>query len=334
MRTGNNFALPLVSIIIPTYNCRKWVSEAVDSALSQTYPRCEIIVVDDGSNDGTDLLLQERYGDKIRYYFQDNKGRSAARNRGLKEAKGEYIQFLDADDLIMPEKIARQVEFLEANRDVDVVYGDVLLFLEDDKEDVWPHEKRIYYASGRGLLKKMLHEPFLQTVHALYRRKCIEAIGGFDESLKRVEDWEFHLRLARLGVNFHYLPDGGKSLYRQRRVTKPEERVSAALDSIRVVEKLRKSIDSQEAREIKIRKAKAMARFTCGMEFLRFGYRKKGLLQLLLSMGSLDNRTAVRATYLLLSIFMPPKHSDKIVDLLVRLKRFITFRSGSGNKRN
>src|SRR5690606_2283060 len=101
--------MPLVSIIIPCYNAEKYVAEAIQSALDQTYPNCEVIVIDDGSTDGSLEVIQS-FGDKIRCETGPNKGGCAARNRGLELAKGEWIQFLDADDLISVEKIERQME--------------------------------------------------------------------------------------------------------------------------------------------------------------------------------------------------------------------------------
>ena len=102
----------LVSIIIPCYNAEKWLTEAIDSCLNQTYSNIEVIVVDDGSTDGS-LDIIKSYGNKIIWETGKNKGGNHARNRGFVLSKGAYIQFLDADDYILPEKIARQVDFLE-----------------------------------------------------------------------------------------------------------------------------------------------------------------------------------------------------------------------------
>ena len=101
---------PLVSIIIPTYNDAKYILQAVNSALAQTYKNIEIIVVDDGSTDNTKELLKNL---KINYIFQENKGLSGARNTGMKLARGKYIALLDADDFYHLERLERQVNFLE-----------------------------------------------------------------------------------------------------------------------------------------------------------------------------------------------------------------------------
>lgn len=106
----------LVSIIIPTYNCERWVSDAIESSLRQSYPNREVIVIDDGSTDNTCTLISERYGNRVKYIRQNNLGLAAARNRGLYEAKGDYIQFLDSDDLIKSDKIEIQID---AIRNID-----------------------------------------------------------------------------------------------------------------------------------------------------------------------------------------------------------------------
>ncbi len=119
---------PLVSIIIPTYNDRSAVTEAVDCSLNQTYVNREVIVVDDGSTDGTDRLLREEYKDRIIFVRQANKGPGAARNTGVRRASGKYLQFLDADDLLDPEKIEIQVRLLEGISGRALSYCDYALF--------------------------------------------------------------------------------------------------------------------------------------------------------------------------------------------------------------
>ena len=111
-----------ISAVIPTYNRRDMVCEAIDSALTQTYPCHEIIVVDDGSTDGTGELLREKYGDRIRYIRQENAGPSAARNRGIEAATGEWIAFLDSDDLWVEEKNELQIIILSHNANLNYAW--------------------------------------------------------------------------------------------------------------------------------------------------------------------------------------------------------------------
>ena len=103
-----------VSIVIPTFNRRNYITIALDSVLAQTYTNYEIIIIDDGSSDNTKEVLTP-YWDKIRYFYQDNRGIPATRNRGIREAKGDYIAFLDSDDYWLPEKLERQIDYFEKN---------------------------------------------------------------------------------------------------------------------------------------------------------------------------------------------------------------------------
>src|SRR3989304_6831314 len=137
MQMDNNV---LVSIIIPTYNCQKYIRQAIESALAQTYKNIEIIVVDDGSSDNTreeiDDLISEK---KISYIYQANKGLPGARNTGIKQSKGEYLVFLDSDDIILPEKIMSQVGFMKEHPQVCLVYSRYQYFKNDNLNDVVSH---------------------------------------------------------------------------------------------------------------------------------------------------------------------------------------------------
>jgi len=122
--------MPRISVIIPTYNSAHYICEAIDSVLSQTYKDYEIIVVDDGSKDNTKEVLKE-YSEKIVYVYQDNAGVNAARTRGLKEAKGEYIALIDADDKWLPDKLREQVEFMDGSPEINLVFSDFYNFNEN-----------------------------------------------------------------------------------------------------------------------------------------------------------------------------------------------------------
>src|SRR5207249_11176371 len=115
----------MVSVVIATYNCRRYVGEAVESALAQSYQPIEVIVVDDGSTDGTAEELRP-FKDRIRYLVQANQGPAAARNHGIRAARGEYVAFLDADDLWAPSKIEKQVAAMEKSDKIGVVHCGLL----------------------------------------------------------------------------------------------------------------------------------------------------------------------------------------------------------------
>lgn len=186
----------MVSAIIPTYNRRELVVHAVGTVLAQTMPVAEIIVVDDGSTDGTEAALREAFGDRIVYVRQANAGVSAARNRGLALARGRYLALLDSDDEWLPEKTARQVEWLEAHPDFGMVLCDVAR-TDADRRPVDRLERRRLTPEDGWVLKWALLEPALAPVSALFRREVFERTGGFDESLRTAEDLDFHLRVAR-----------------------------------------------------------------------------------------------------------------------------------------
>lgn len=205
MVDNNQYNTELVSVIIPTYNCRKYIRQAIDSALAQTYKNIEIIVVDDGSSDNTREEIGDLISDKkILYIYQANKGLSGARNTGIKHSKGEYLVFLDSDDIILPEKIMSQVGFMKENSQVCLVYSRYQYFKNDNLDEVISHP----YALLRGNLYKDLIRGNFFIVHSvLVKKKCVENIGGFDESLSAFEDWDLWIRMADFGCHFDYIDE-------------------------------------------------------------------------------------------------------------------------------
>jgi glycosyltransferase involved in cell wall biosynthesis len=193
--------MPQVSVIIPSYNQARFVGATVESVLAQTYPDVEVIVVDDGSTDDTQAVLAA-YRERIRYIYQENKGLAGARNTGFLASHGDYLLFLDSDDLIYPDKLARHVSFLEAEPDFGLVYSAWQQIDEDGTRvlgEVRPNKQ------GQ-LLKELLRRSFFFFASAaVMRRECLERVGLFDESLRWSEDADMWLRLARAGYAFGYL---------------------------------------------------------------------------------------------------------------------------------
>jgi glycosyltransferase involved in cell wall biosynthesis len=195
--------LPLVSIIIPAYNAEVYVKEAVDSALRQTYRSIEVVVVDDGSTDGTKAVLRPyvRSG-KINYIHQSNKGLSSARNAGIRASRGDFVAFLDSDDVFLETKVGEQLSALEDNPGFGVCYCDILHFTDTVPRRFYHH--RYYYPSG-DILEPLLHRQFINPLTVMARRELFEKYGYFDETLRRSEDWDLWLRWAHAGVKFYYL---------------------------------------------------------------------------------------------------------------------------------
>ena len=187
---------PRVSVLIPAYNAGEFIRPAIESILAQTYQSYEIIVVDDGSTDHTwEVLkpLQERNG--MRLFRQTNMGAAAARNKGLAEARGEFIAFCDSDDLYVPEKLELQIRYLEEHPDCGLVYSDLLAFCGD--EILCPS----YFAERRPcqgwVFEKLIERNFITNVSVMVRRKCLDEVGGFNASFRTSEDYELWLRFTR-----------------------------------------------------------------------------------------------------------------------------------------
>jgi len=187
---------PLVSVIVPTYNRSDFVAEAVQSVLNQTYENIETIVVDDGSTDNTREVL-EKYQDKINYIYQQRSGRSKARNEGFRHSRGDYIAFLDSDDLWFPTKIEKQVEVLSTKADVGLVYVGVQLV--DAKGN--PCEANLSWDTPtRRVLYEdlMTHNVITGSLSSIMvLRECLDRVGLFDESMIACEDLDLYRRIAR-----------------------------------------------------------------------------------------------------------------------------------------
>lgn len=178
----------LISIVIPTYNSADTLLRAIEAAQQQTYTKIEILVVDDGSNDNTQALMQDR-SDLI-YIRQENQGPSAARNTGIAHAKGQYIAFLDADDTWAPEKSSLQMKIFQERGDMDLVACQWVRQGGEPDHTADPFD-------GESLpLVKMISLNQFQTSTVLAKRKVFETVGGFNSAYNGAEDWEMWLRIS------------------------------------------------------------------------------------------------------------------------------------------
>jgi glycosyltransferase involved in cell wall biosynthesis len=196
--------IPTVTAIIPTYNRARFVSEAIDSVLAQSRPVDEIIVVDDGSTDDTPERLK-KYGNSIRYIWQPNRGPAAARNRGIKEARGDFIAFQDSDDLWVPNKTERQLAFMHAHPDMEISFGLMANFAAPTDEATpeiknWAIYRQLQANASHvtDLFRILLQWNVVPTPTVLLRRSCFERIGYFREDMCQAEDYELWLRAAQL----------------------------------------------------------------------------------------------------------------------------------------
>jgi glycosyltransferase involved in cell wall biosynthesis len=197
---------PKVSVVIPTYNRAEKVQNCVESVLAQTFTDIEVIVVDDGSSDQTEQALQCAFGDRIRYYFQPNQGVSVARNMGIEEAKGEWVAFLDSDDLWEREKIERQLKAMERfGPECGACYTDVRFFNHSEAHTMFELAEESYrHEDAMGVnpeTLRLLVRPggagmVICLSSLLVTREAAIKTGGFDPSLLYSQDSEFMFRLA------------------------------------------------------------------------------------------------------------------------------------------
>lgn len=195
---------PDVSVVIPCYNRRKFTSEAIESAIDQKDVEVEIIVVDDGSTDDTCEFLQKHYP-KVRLFQELHNGAGAARNRGLNAANGRYVKFLDSDDLLAPESLRKQVNFLNQNG-ADICYGDWEFFGNLDSPEVGNNPLRIMGQPDDiivALLGSWWGPPSMYLIRSEFLHN---QHVSWDESLQRNQDMDFILNIAINDARFSYMP--------------------------------------------------------------------------------------------------------------------------------
>lgn len=194
---------PTVSVITPTFNRADFIGETVESILAQTFGDFELLIVDDGSTDNTREILSPYLSDKrLRYFYQENQGQSVARNRGLTESRGQFLCFIDSDNVWLPNKLESQLNFLREHPEVDIVYGDIITIDETSKEIGRENMRRI---SGH-IAGDLLRDNFVSINTSMVRRQCYTELGGFNEKDRLAEDYDLWLRYSTR-FKFHYMPE-------------------------------------------------------------------------------------------------------------------------------
>lgn len=187
-----------VTIGIPCYNSARWIRIAVESALAQTWPEKQVIVVDDGSTDGSQEILRS-FGDAIDMVFAGHRGSNPARNEILRLSKGEWIQYLDADDMLLSEKIERQFSETDGGADCDVIYSPVWI-----EENGGRHQSEI--DTNLDLYSQWIGWQLPQTGGGLWRKAALEKLGGWNEAMPCCQDNELYLRAIKAGMRFRFAP--------------------------------------------------------------------------------------------------------------------------------
>ena len=196
---------PLVSILVPCFNAERWITTAIESALEQTWNNCEVIAVDDGSTDRSPEIIAS-YGERILSRTGPNRGGNAARNQLLKLSRGEWVQYLDADDYLLPSKIENQMSM--ARSDADVIFSPSLIERDGEREELpipEPHDDP-WVLLARWFLP--------QTGSPLWRRRAVEDAGGWALDQPCCQEHELYLRLLQNDASFRYSPGAG-SVYRK-----------------------------------------------------------------------------------------------------------------------
>lgn len=262
---------PLVSVIIRTYNRQAYLQEAIRSCLNQSYKALEILVIDDGSTDGTRAALTSLVEEgSIRYVRQENQGRSYAANWGLALAQGKYIQFLDSDDLLLPTKIERQVRQLRKAAARSVAVCDYRYFRDHDTQELW---------GGREQPQNPVD---LTAFHSLYRFDvCLHSIlfpvvafeecGDFDPELPAAEDWEFWVRLVLNGYQ-PLFDDKPLALYRRHPNNITSQASAFAQAKVMALQRIKERLRGrnwQPYSQQEVREAEEVSRYNLALHLLR-----------------------------------------------------------------
>ena len=202
-RTVSNGGNPLVSVVIPVYNAAKYISDTLDSVFAQTFTSYELILVNDGSPDTARLeQILRPYLSRIVYIKQENKGVSAARNTGIRAARGKFYTQLDSDDLWEPQYLATQLSYLERNPTIDLVYPNALIF--NDHSNVVVEFMRVSPSDGEPTFERLIRQQCTVMTSVTARMEAINRAGLFDESLRGCEDFDLWLRIIKTGGRIGY----------------------------------------------------------------------------------------------------------------------------------
>ena len=245
---SEKFQSNLVSVIVPTFNRSKFLVESIDSVLAQTYRPIELLVIDDGSTDDTAEVLEKWTKQhscdgefQVRYLHQENSGAPVARNHGLIESHGEYIQYLDSDDLLHPDKFLTQIGILASDPLFDFVYSGTGYFIK--KPDWNTLSFSGVAVSETQMLSIFFNRPIWLAPSGIYSRRACINIGPWDERLERCQDWEYNIRFILNKPHIAYVEKifSLARFHNEGRITSPlssEHRIRTVLFANKEVEKM------------------------------------------------------------------------------------------------
>jgi glycosyltransferase involved in cell wall biosynthesis len=269
--------MPKVSVIIPAYNVAPYIGETLDSVFAQTFADYEVIVINDGSPDTEELeRVLVGFIDRINYIEQENRGASAARNTGLRAARGEFVAFLDADDLWLPNYLDEQIRFTR-ERNCDSVCADAEVFSNDSHQEKTYMESLMPDAPPTGdvtFIGLLSAEQSLITSGVVVRREQVLEVGLFDEALRNSQDFDLWLRMARHGTRMAY-QRRVLLRYRSRTNSLSGDKLNVHRRELRVLEKVESGYDLLPAERAKvvsvIERRRAILEFELGKLYLARG---------------------------------------------------------------
>jgi glycosyltransferase involved in cell wall biosynthesis len=222
-----------------------YIKEAIDSALAQTWQNFELIVADDASTDRTGEIIKSYADPRIKYLFYGhNRGIVGSRNHLLREAKGEFLTWLDADDVYLPDKVKGEVEFLLAHPEYASVYCKMLYFFDGAPDKFYRH---VYEHYSGDIFGELLEKMFITNTAFMFRRSVYDALGGFNPATGMVEDWEYFLRMAHHGMQFGYLDvDLVKYRLRWNSNTNFARQVEIKRSQVKIFENLKERMTPEE----------------------------------------------------------------------------------------
>lgn len=272
----------MVSVVVPCFNYARFLDQCIESLARQSYERWECVIVDDGSTDATPqiCLRLSRADPRVRFLRQDNSGLSAARNAGIRLSRGEFVQFLDADDLLEPDKLKVQVQFLHDHADTDIVVGGAAFFTAraQSKPRVWSSRSTMACpaaAQAGAFLAELVNENFFPVNAVLMRRSVFDSEGLFDSSLRAREDWDLWLRCALRGHRFAFVSaERDRALVRQHGANMSAARQLMFTTAISVRERIHPLLPAQ----LRPRNAArlAQAKWRLGLDLVRVGKLEQG----------------------------------------------------------
>jgi len=291
---SDDVSRPTVSIIIPTYDYAHVIAQALESVRSQSYEKWECVVVDDGSTDNTEevVALYSKQDPRIRFIRQSNQRQAAARNTGIRNSAGAYLQFLDADDLIEPRKLELQVAYLEQHPEVDITYSGVRYFTSDNLSErllsrqysswedagAWMPE---ISGEGKSILPSLLRNNIMVVNSPLIRRRAVDEVGLFDVGLTPVEDWDYWIRCAAKGLTFRFDDfEEARALVRAHQMSASLNQPRMLRATLRMRRKLAALLIDKDMRQLNRLKL-AEAEGHLGIEEIVSGRFSAGLYQIL-----------------------------------------------------